>query len=129
MIAALSSMFRQAVKRGKMPFNPCTGMDDAHEADPDSNREWLAPEWKFARENAPLEVLIPMIIARYAGLRGQTIVSINRETVRGPSDGPTGKAVRYTPRKNRKKVKSTLLHVMPELKAFLPISRCSAPTG
>jgi hypothetical protein len=32
------------VKRGKMPFNPCTGMDDAHEADPDSNREWLAPE-------------------------------------------------------------------------------------
>jgi integrase len=119
MIAALSSMFRQAVKRGKMPFNPCTGMDDAHEADPDSNREWLAPEWKFARENAPLEVLIPMMIARYAGLRGQTIVSINRKQFEDHPDGPTGKAVRYTPRKNRKKVKSIFLPVMPELQAFL----------
>jgi hypothetical protein len=58
MIAALSSMFRQAVKRGKMDFNPCLGMDKAHEADPNANREWLSAEWKFARENAPLEVLI-----------------------------------------------------------------------
>ena len=41
MISALSSMFRQAVKRGKMPFNPCTGMDDAHKADPNANREWF----------------------------------------------------------------------------------------
>jgi hypothetical protein len=49
MISALSSMFKQAVKRGKMDFNPCLGMDKAHEADPNSNREWLAPEWKFAR--------------------------------------------------------------------------------
>src|SRR5215510_8842631 len=45
MIAALSSMFRQAVKRGKMPFNPCLGMDKAHEADPNANREWHASEW------------------------------------------------------------------------------------
>jgi integrase len=119
MISALSSMFKQAVKRGKMPFNPCLGMDKAHEADPDSNREWLSPEWKFARENAPLEVLIPMIIARYAGLRGQTIVSINRKQFEDHPDGPTGKAVRYTPRKNRKKVKSILLPVTPELQAFL----------
>jgi len=46
--AVLDALFQpqefKAVKRGKMPFNPCTGMDDAHEADPDSNREWLAPE-------------------------------------------------------------------------------------
>ena len=34
MIAALSSMFRQAVKRGKTPFNPCLGMDKAHKAIP-----------------------------------------------------------------------------------------------
>ena len=40
MISALSSMFRQAVKRGKMPFNPCLGMDKAHKADPNANREW-----------------------------------------------------------------------------------------
>jgi hypothetical protein len=36
MIAALSSMFTQAVKRGKMPFNPATVMDKAHTADPHS---------------------------------------------------------------------------------------------
>ena len=36
MVAALSSMFRQAVKRGKMPFNPCLGMDKAHKADPNA---------------------------------------------------------------------------------------------
>ena len=41
MISALSSMFRQAVKRGKMPFNPCLGMDKAHKADPNANREWF----------------------------------------------------------------------------------------
>ena len=34
MISALSSMFEQAVKRGKMDFNPCLGMDKIHEADP-----------------------------------------------------------------------------------------------
>jgi len=44
MISALSSMFRQAVKRGRstgMKINPCLGMDKAHEADPNANREWF----------------------------------------------------------------------------------------
>ncbi len=58
MISALSSMFTQAVKRGQMTINTCRGMDKVHEADPDSNREWLAPEWQFAREKAPLAHLI-----------------------------------------------------------------------
>jgi hypothetical protein len=119
MILALSSMFKQAVKRGKMDYNPCTGMDKAHEADRASNREWLAAEWKFARENAPLEVLIPMMIARYAGLRGQTIVTINRKQFEDHPQGPTGKAVRYSPRKNRNKVPYVLLPVLPELQVFL----------
>ena len=52
-------MFRQAVKRGKMDFNPCLGVDKAHTADPNSNREWFPEEWKLARDNAPMEVLIP----------------------------------------------------------------------
>ena len=114
MIAALSSMFRQAVKRGKMPFNPCLGMDKAHEADPNANREWLSVEWKFASENAPLEVLIPMMTARYIGLRGQTIVKLNRSQF---EDHPlTGKAVRYAARKNRMTV---FLPVMPEYLRFM----------
>ena len=114
MIAALSSMFRQAVKRGKMPFNPCLGMDKGHQADPNANREWLAAEWNFARENAPLEVLLPMMTARYIGLRGQTIVRLNRNQFEDHEQ--TGKAVRYSARKNKVAV---LLPVMPEYLAFL----------
>ncbi|WP_161491902.1 site-specific integrase [Bradyrhizobium centrolobii] len=115
----MSSMFKQGVKRRKMLSNPCLGMDKVHEANPDSNREWLMPEWRFVRENAPLEVLIPMMLARYAGLRGQTIVDINRKQFEDHPEGPTGKAVRYAPRKNKKKIKSVLLPVLPELQQFL----------
>jgi len=114
MIAALSSMFRHAVKRGKMPFNPCLGMDKVHEYDPNANREWLPAEWTFASENSPLEVLIPMMTARYIGLRGQTIARLNRNQFE--DHGLTGKAVRYTARKNKQAV---LLPVMKEYQDFL----------
>jgi hypothetical protein len=68
-------------------------------------------------ERAPLEVLIPMMAARHIGLRGQTIVSLNRKQI---EDHPeTGKAVRYVPRKNRKKVRSVFLPVMQEMQDFL----------
>jgi hypothetical protein len=119
MIAALSSMFKQAVKRKKMPFNPCLGMDKAHESDGGANREWLPAELKFVLENAPREILIPLMIARFAGLRGQTIVSINRKQFEPDPDGPTGMAVRYVPRKNKKKIPFVLLPVLPELQQFL----------
>ncbi|HLG82531.1 MAG TPA: integrase [Bradyrhizobium sp.] len=119
MIRALSSMFKQGVKRGKMERNPCLGMDRAHEADPDANREWYAKEWNFVLGHAPLEVLIPMMAARHIGLRGQTIVSLNRKQIEDHPEGPTGKAVRYVPRKNRKRVKSVFLPVMQEMQDFL----------
>ena len=71
-------------------------------------------EWQFARENAPLEVLIPMMQARYAGLRGQTIVKVNRKQFE--PHPLTGKAMRYYARKNKKIV---FLPVIPELQAFM----------
>jgi hypothetical protein len=119
MIRALSSMFKQGTKRGKMERNPCLGMDRAHEADPAANREWYVKEWKFVVEQAPLEVLIPMMAARHIGLRGQTIVGLNRKQIEDHPEGPTGKAVRYFPRKNRKKVREVLLPVMQEMQDFL----------
>jgi hypothetical protein len=119
MIRALSSMFKQAVPRGMMERNPCLGMDRVHEADPAANREWYGKEWTFVLEHAPMEVLIPMMIARHVGLRGQTIVGLNRRQIEDDPDGPTGKAVRYVPRKNRKKVKEVLLPVMQEMQTFL----------
>lgn len=114
MIAALSSMFKQAVKRGKMPFNPCLGMDKAHTADPNANREWEAEEQQFVREHAPMEVLIPIMLARFAGIRGQTIVAANRKQFK--PHPLTGMAFRYMARKNRKAV---FLPVLPELQAFM----------
>jgi hypothetical protein len=124
MISALSSMFSQAVRRKKMLTNPCLGMDKVHKADPNANREWFEHEWRFARENAPMEVLIPLMIARFAGLAGQTIVNINRSQF---IDHPlTGKAVQYTRRKNRKAV---LLPVLPELQAFMKDLKVQSADG
>lgn len=114
MIAALSSMFRQAVKRGKMPFNPCLGMDKGHKADPNANREWQPDELVFVRSGAPLEILIPVMLARFAGLRGQTMVTVNRKQFK--PHPLTGQAVRYKARKNNKWV---TLPVLPDLQTFL----------
>jgi hypothetical protein len=70
MIAALSSMFRQAVRRSNktgMTINPCLGMDKAHEADPNANREWHPEEWRAAIKAAPMEIKIALMLARLAG--------------------------------------------------------------
>jgi len=99
MISALSSMFRQAVRRGKMTVNPCLGMDKAHEADPNSNREWFPEEWPAAFEPAPMEIKIAMMLARFGGLRGQSIVTVNWKQYR-PHD-LTGMAFRLVTRKNK----------------------------
>lgn len=116
MIAALSSMFSQAVKRNKMPANPALRMGKIHRADPNANREWLAYEWQYVRGAAPMEVLIPLMVARYIGLAGQTIVQLNEKQIEDDPKGPTGKAIQYTRRKN---AKTTRIPVMVELQAFL----------
>jgi len=124
MISALSSMFTQAVKRKKMERNPCFGMDKIHTADPNANREWFPHEWKFVRANAPMEVLIPCMIARYIGLAGQTIVGLNDKQFLDHE--LTGKAVQYTRRKNNK---ATLLPVMAELQTFLSDRKVRSADG
>jgi hypothetical protein len=98
MIAALSSMFGQAVKRGKMPLNPAMGIDKAAKANKNANREWAAWEVKAALDAAPTEIKTPLILARYAGFRGQTIAAL---TWREYQDDPSfGKCFRVVTRKN-----------------------------
>ena len=99
MISALSSMFGYAVECRKMPSNPCTGMRKAHRADPNANREWRADEWQTTLEAAPLEIRIALMLARYAGLRGQTIVEVTWKHYQ-PHD-LTGKCFRFIARKTR----------------------------
>lgn len=98
MIAALSSMFSQAVKRGKMPSNPAKGLGKAHRADPNANREWSADEWSDAIRLASTEIVIPMMLARHAGFRGQTIAALQwRHYLPDPT---FGKCFRHVARKN-----------------------------
>jgi integrase len=114
MISALSTMFKQGTKRGKLLANPCLGMDKAHKADPNANREWFAGEFPAAIARAKMEIQIPLMLARYVGVRGQTIVDLTDKHFT-PHD-LTGKAVRYVARKNKKTV---FLPVLPEFQDFM----------
>jgi integrase len=72
-VSALSSMFSQAVKRRKMRHNPAKGLDKAHRAAHNANREWTAQEVATALAEAPEHIGTVLMLARYAGFRGQTI--------------------------------------------------------
>lgn len=114
MISAVSSMFTQAVKHGKMPMNPAKGIDKGHKADPNANREWYAAEWMDAKRLAPAEILTPMMLARHAGFRGQTISILQWKHYQ--ADPRFGKCFRIVVRKNAEPV---WIPVDPELQAYL----------
>jgi integrase len=117
MISALSTMFTQGVRRGNrrgMTINPCRGMDKAHTADPNANREWFKDELPVALELAPLEIKIPLMLARYGGLRGQSIVVAGWQQYQ--PDDPTGMCFRFVTRKNQR---GLYLPALPELQTFL----------
>ncbi len=124
MISALSSMFSQGVKRGNrtgMTINPARGMDKGHQADPNANREWHPEEWAVAFDRAPMEIKIPLMLARYAGLRGQTVVVVNWKQYK--PHPLTGMCFRFTASKN---LERGFVPAMPELQAFLAsLSRSS----
>lgn len=98
MITALSSMFREGIKRGKMKNNPARGMDRAHQYDQNANREWLLIEWTTAYAIAPLKFKIAMMIARYVGYRGQSIAKVQWSHYQ--LDPAYGKCFRFTHKKN-----------------------------
>jgi hypothetical protein len=126
MIAALSSMFSQGVKRSKMLSNPCLGMDKAHQADPNANREWYPDEWRAVMEAAPMEIRTALMLARFAGLRGQTIVVVNWKQYQ-PAPAPlTGMCIRLVTKKNSEK---NFLLPMPELQSFLTTIKVRTKDG
>lgn len=98
MISAMSSMFGQGVKRKKLPMNPALGMDKAHNADPNANREWIAGEFDAAIASAPENIKTILYIARYAGFRGQTISVLRWREYQ--DDASYGKCFRAVARKN-----------------------------
>lgn len=124
MISALSSMFTQAVKRNKMLANPCLGMDKGHTADPNANREWFPEELPAALAVAPNEIKVALMLARYAGLRGQTIVVANWKQYQ--PHPLTGMCIRLVTRKNSEK---NFLPVLPELQDFLATLKVRSKDG
>jgi hypothetical protein len=111
MTTALSSMFAQAVKRGKMPSNPARGIERAHETDPNANREWRPEEWATVIDAAPLPLRTAYMLARYLGYRSQSTVAV-KWTNHEP-DPDYGMCFRMSHRKNDER--HHWLPVAPEL--------------
>lgn len=114
MMAALSSLFTEAVKRGKMAVNPAKGIDKAHSADPNANREWHVDEWRDAHAMAPAAVKTALMLARFAGFRGQTIAKLQWKHYQ--PDQRFGRCFRVIMRKNKE---ATWIPAAPELQAYL----------
>lgn len=114
MMVGLSSMFTQAVKRKKMIMNPAIGMEKARKANKNANREWRPEEWEAAFQAAPIKFKIVMMIARYIGYRGQSIVKLQWSNYQ--PDPVYGKCFRATHKKNDE---MQWLPAAPELQEFL----------
>jgi integrase len=114
MVDALSSMFTQAVKRGKMPANPAYAIDQAHKSNPNANREWRPEEWLTVMERAPMALKIPYMLARHVGYRSQSIVVVTWQHYQ--QDPRFGMCFRM---KHKKNDEDHWLPASPELQAFL----------
>lgn len=112
---ALSSMFTAAAKRGKMPGNPAMGVDRAHKANPNANREWQPGEWLTVMERAPAHLRTAYMIARHLGYRSQSIVAVTWKSYQ--QDPRFRMCFRMTHRKNRED--QHWLPASPELQAYL----------
>lgn len=114
MVSALSSMFGRAVKRGKMAYNPARGVEKIAKSDPNRNREWKAWEQKSVFEAAPPHILTPLMLARYAGYRGQTIQALSWRHYH--KDPMTGRAFEIISSKNDE---VAWMPVVPALQTYL----------
>jgi integrase len=114
MMTALSSMFTQAAKRGKMTANPAIGMDRASKPNKNANREWRPEEWTTVMARAPLHLRIAYMIARHLGYRSQSTVAVKWSNYQ--PDERFGKCFRMDHRKNGER---HWLPASPELQSFL----------
>jgi integrase len=76
LVSHMSTMFKEAIKVGKMTGNPAAGVEKTHAADPDANHEWTQDEVQIAIWLAPDHLVTPLILARYQGFRGQTCADL-----------------------------------------------------
>jgi integrase len=98
MVSHLSTIFKEAVKVGKIVQNPAGGVEKLHTADPNANHEWTDEEVQTAIWLASDAILTPLILARYQGFRGQTCAALTWRNYL--PDAKTGKAFSVVLRKN-----------------------------
>jgi integrase len=99
LVSHLSTMFKEAVKVGKIVQNPAGGVEKLHSADPNANHEWNGIEVQTAIWLAPDHILTPLILARYQGFRGQTCSALAWNHY--VNDAATVKAFSIVIRKNK----------------------------
>ncbi len=124
MTDALSSMFTQAVKRGKMPGNPAYAIDKAHKPNPNANREWRPEEWATVMERAPMALKITYMLARYVGYRSQSTVAVRWTNYQ--QDPRFGMCFRM---KHKKNDEDHWLPAAPELQTFLAAIKVRTTDG
>ncbi|MGE0231730.1 MAG: tyrosine-type recombinase/integrase [Flavobacteriaceae bacterium] len=100
LMAALSGAMSEGVKRRKMRRNIAKGIEKIHVADGDANREWPEKDVATAIERAPRHLLIPLLLARFAGLRGGEAAALPRTAYQ--KHPAYGRTIRFRANKNRK---------------------------
>jgi integrase len=124
-MTALSSMFGQAVKRGKMTNNPAKGIERVRKSDPNANREWCPAEWLTVIERAPAHLRTAYMLARHLGYRSQSIVAVSWKNYQ--PDTRFRMCFRMAHRKNRED--NHWLPASPELQAFLAAIKVRTKDG
>jgi integrase len=114
MMTALSSMFTNGMKRGKMLTNPALGIDKARKPNKNANREWRPHEWETVIGRAKPKHKVVFMLARYIGYRGQSLACVQWSSYQ--PDPIYGKCFRDTHKKN---TESTWIPARPELQIFL----------
>jgi hypothetical protein len=124
-MTALSSMFGQAVKRGKMSSNPAKGIQRVRKSDPNANREWHPAEWLTVMQLAPPHLRTAYMIARHLGYRSQSIVAVSWKHYQ--ADTRFRMCFRMAHRKNRED--NHWLPASPELQAYLACLKVRTKDG
>lgn len=72
-LSVLSSIFGQATDYGKVKKNRLTKVKRLYKASRSANRDWSDEEFRIVMERAPGNLRVVFAMARYIGMRGQSI--------------------------------------------------------
>lgn len=116
-IAFMSAVFREATEYNRMPENPALGVRRKYRPSKNANRAWTQQEWDFVSQSAPENLIAPLFLIRWAGLRGQDVAKIRWSAHK--KDPEMGHVIAFTPLKNGAHYGEVVVGVLPPLQAVL----------